>query len=91
MDAPTDRIRIIERSLRCFFFGLLSLIPLIGLGLAMLAIRLHFKTWAASGGEWNPAGRYLLAGYCLAWLSILLTLGAVASFAVFLIRHFDYQ
>ncbi len=57
----------------------------------MLAIRLHFKTWAASGGEWNPAGRYLLAGYCLAWLSILLTLGAVASFAVFLIRHFDYQ
>jgi len=69
---------------------LLSLIPLVGLGLALLAIRLHFQTWAESGGNWNPAKSYLLGGFCLAWLGILFSLGAVALFAVFLSRHYNF-
>jgi len=90
MPANTDRIRLIERSLRCFVYGLLSLIPLVGLGLAVLAIRLHSLTWAESGGDWNPAKRYLLGGFCLAWLGTLLSLGALALFAVFLSRYYNF-
>jgi hypothetical protein len=90
MPPNTDRIRLIERSLRCFVYGLLSLIPLVGLGLALLAIRLHFRTWAESGGDWNPAKRYLLGGFCLAWLGVLLSLGAMALFAVFLSQHYGF-
>jgi hypothetical protein len=90
MQTPADRIRLIERSLRCFVFGLLSLMPLIGLGLALLAIRLHWQTWADSGGVWNPARSYLLGGFCLACLGFLLSLVAIALFVVFLIRRYDY-
>jgi uncharacterized membrane protein len=90
MQAPTERIQLIERSLRCFVFGLLSLAPLIGLGLALLAIRLHWQTWADSGGAWNPARSYLLRGFCLACLGFLLSLVVIALFVVFLMRRYDY-
>ena len=90
MHAPTDRILLIERSLRCFVFGLLSLVPLVGLGPAVLAIRMHFKTRAGNAGEWNPAQRYVRAGYGLAWLGTLLSLGIIALFVVFLMQRYDY-
>jgi len=90
MQTPFERIQLIERSLRCFVFGLLSLIPLAGLGLAILAIRMHFGIWADGGREWNPARRYLDGGFCLAWLGILVSLGAIGLFLVFLILHYDF-
>jgi len=83
MQMPVDRIRLIERSLRCFVFALLSLLPLIGLGLALLAIRLHWQTWAVNDGVWNPARSYLLGGFCLACLGFLLSLVAIALFGLF--------
>ena len=90
MQTPTDRIRLIERSLRCFVFGLLSLVPLIGLGLVFLAIRLHWQTWADSDGAWNPARSYLLRGFCLACLGFLFSLVAIALFVLFLIWRYNY-
>jgi len=78
MDDPASRIRLTERSLRCFVFGLLSLVPLVGLGPALLALGLHLKIWAERDDEWNPAKPYLIAGFCLAWLGILLSLGMLA-------------
>lgn len=88
--SPGDRIRLIERSLRCFVFGLLSLIPLLGLGPAILAIHLHFKVWSESGAEWNPGRRYAIAGFCLAWIGLLLSLGDLALFVLALIEHFSF-
>jgi hypothetical protein len=90
MPSPAVRIRLIERSLRCFALGSFSLIPLIGLPLAVLAILLHFQVWAESEKEWNPARRYLFAGFYLAWFGALVSLGALALFVLVLIDALDF-
>jgi hypothetical protein len=67
------RIELIERSLRCFAFGLASLIPVFGIPMAVLAV-LQFRTVALGRGrEWNPADRYLLWGFLFAGLGLLLS------------------
>lgn len=76
--------------MRCFVFGLFSLIPLIGLGLAVLALWLHFKVWAESGHEWNPASLYLKLGFALALLGALVSLAAAALFLGALIQGFNF-
>ena len=68
MPTPAQKIRVIEETLRCFAFSLLSLIPLVGLPFAILTIVRHRKIRAAEDGEWNPAQLYLAWGFCLAWL-----------------------
>lgn len=90
MQSPAERIHLIERSLRCFVYGLLSLIPFVGLGFAALTIRLHFKTWAEAGNRWNPARRYLTAGFCLAWLGVLVSVGGLALFVAVLIKQYGF-
>ncbi|HKS38141.1 MAG TPA: hypothetical protein VJW76_13170 [Verrucomicrobiae bacterium] len=90
MQSPAERIHLIERSLRCFVYGLLSLIPFVGLGFAALTIRLHFKTWAEPGDRWNPARKYLVAGFCLAWLGVLVSVGGMALFVVILIKRYEF-
>ena len=35
-----DRVRLIRRSIRCFVFGLMGAVPLLGLGMACLALLL---------------------------------------------------
>jgi hypothetical protein len=89
MQPPAERIRLIERSLRCFVFGLLSVIPFVGLALAVLAIRLHVKAWADGGQGWNPARAYLTAGLYLAWTGILISLMAIGLFVVALVKFYD--
>lgn len=78
MSNPAERIQRIERSLRCFVYGWFSLIPVIGLVAAFTAFRLHSTSGSTSGDSWNPAGRYLKAGYCLAWLGILISIAGLA-------------
>jgi len=90
MDNPAHRISLMERSLRCFVFGLLSLIPLIGLGPALLAIGLHFRIWSETADAWNPAKRYLVMGFCLAWFGILLSLGAIALCVGVLVKQYEF-
>ena len=71
-----NRIRLIERSLRCFVLGWVGLVPLLGLGPAVMAITLFLEIRRENATEWNPAGRYLLAGVVLGSLGILVpTLG----------------
>ena len=90
MQAPADRIRLIERSLRCFVFGLLSLIPLLGLPFAILAVSWHLKVWSEFGREWNPARLYLGCGYGLAWLGGLISFGALAVFVAVLMKYYQF-
>jgi hypothetical protein len=90
MQGPTERIQLIEGSLRCFVYGILSVIPLFGLGFAVLALRMHFKTWAETAEGWNPARRYLLAGFGLAWIGALISVGALALFVLVLIEHYGF-
>ena len=88
MPTPADKVRVIEQSLRCFVFGLLSLIPLLGLPFAVL-VR-HRDAWSQADREWNPARLYLVWGFGLAWLGGLISLGGLAIFVIALTKSFEF-
>ena len=90
MPTPADKVRVIEQSLRCFAFGLLSLIPLLGLPFAVLAVVRHRNAWSQGDGEWNPTKAYLVWGFGLAWLGGLISLGALAIFVLALTKLYDF-
>ena len=90
MNNPTLRIRLIERSMRCYVFGVVGLIPLIGLGPSLLAIWLYASVWSESKEDWNPAKRYLTLGFCLGWSGVLISTLTVVLFILWLINHFGF-
>jgi len=61
-----DRVRIIERTFWCYWAGWMSLVPIVGLIPAVVAIHHFFRVRADLDGEWNPAGTYLGWGLALA-------------------------
>ena len=69
-----DRIELIQCSLRCFAFGLAGLVPVFGTPFSVLAILEYRTVMLGRGNQWNPAGRYLTAGYLLAGLGLLVSL-----------------
>ena len=87
-DSADNRLAIIDASLACFRMGCLSLLPLIGLPLGFLAVRRFRLTFAISRGEWNPARAYLLGGYTLGILGMLLSLGEGALAVLIYYNHF---
>ncbi|MEW6158195.1 MAG: hypothetical protein AB1813_12225 [Verrucomicrobiota bacterium] len=48
-----DKVRVIERSLRCFVFGLIGFVPLLGVALAFQAVRLHRSIRNETGEDWS--------------------------------------
>ena len=90
MPTPAEKVRIIEQSLRCFVFGCLSLIPLLGLPFAILAVVRHLNAWSEGDRDWNPAKPYLIWGFALAWLGGLISLGALAVFVIALTKLYDF-
>jgi len=73
-----DKVLVIERSLRCFVAGCLSVIPLLGVIPAIVAIVLGHLVREEAKGHWNPARLHLLCGTVLAWVGLGVTLFAVA-------------
>ena len=71
---PFDKVQIIERSLRCFSFGLLGILPGIGLPFAVIALGDCLFVWRRKQGDWNPAERYLQTGTLAATAGLMLTL-----------------
>lgn len=69
-----NRIESIEGSLRCFVFGWLALIPVLGMGLAVIAMGNFFRVRAAAAEDWNPASRYLNWGFTLAGIGLFISL-----------------
>src|SRR5436190_21062131 len=53
-----DMVRVIRQSIRCFVFGALGAIPIIGIGLAIQALRLHRKVFAELEQSWKPPPLY---------------------------------
>jgi hypothetical protein len=88
MDTPAERIRLIEGSLRCFVFGCLSLLPVLGLVFGILAVLQAGLLPAQPPGDWNPGRRYALAGYALGWLGGLISLGILLAGAAPLIQQY---
>jgi len=80
---PAERIEVIEDSLRCYAYGWLSCLPVIGVAWLYPAVR-RFVQARRRQAEWNPARGYLAAGLALAsggWMvglvSWLVSLNAV--------------
>jgi uncharacterized membrane protein len=69
-----DKIELIESSMRAFLFGLLGIVPFLGIPFALVAVvnSAHIRRRAAT--QWNPAHRYLFWGMVCARIGITLTL-----------------
>lgn len=80
----TPRSKVIEKSMRCFDYGVASLVPGIGVFLTPLAF-VNFKfAVVETNDRWNPARGRLYVGATLAVLSLL----AHAFLAVFVFLSF---
>lgn len=59
---PMGKIEMIQRSQRCFMYGLIGLLPLIGIPMMFRAAVEYFRVKKSWPGQWNPASRYLFWG-----------------------------
>jgi hypothetical protein len=64
-----DRVLMIQRSMRCFYYGLIGLIPVIGLVMAVLAIRLYHRVIWETGEKFARSPRWgrVAMLYALCW------------------------
>jgi hypothetical protein len=83
MKTPEQKLFVLEGALNVFTFGLLSLIPPLGLMFAPLTLWRYFSIWSVAGKEWNPARSYLYLGLAFAFvggfISLVVLLAAVAA------------
>jgi hypothetical protein len=68
------KIDMIERSLRCFVFGLIGLLPVIGIPMAVLSAAQYRRVKQGRGEMWNPAHRYFFWGGVCARMGLALFL-----------------
>ncbi len=68
---PAAKILMMKASLRCLMFGLLGLLPIIGLPFALAAHRYSFQARRQEKRFWNPARRHRLLGLTLACIGTL--------------------
>lgn len=69
---PIGKVEMIERSMRCFFLGLLGLLPVVGIPMAAMALHNYRRVALGQGALWNPAQRYLVLGGICARLGFTL-------------------
>jgi hypothetical protein len=74
---PEQKIFVLEGSLRVFTWGLISLIPPLGIVFGPLTLWRFFSVWSIAGKERNPAGKYLYLGMCNAFLRGFISLAAL--------------
>ena len=67
----TPRSKVIETSMRCFDYGLASLVPVIGVFLTPFALVNFQSAIVEINDRWNPARLRLYIGAALAVLSLL--------------------
>jgi hypothetical protein len=65
---PPDKVRVINRSVRCFLFGLVGAVPCFGLGMVWLAFKLYRDIAAETGEQVKLYPLYLttVSGVCVA-------------------------
>ena len=79
---PFDKVQLIERSLRCFAFGLVGLLPVIGVPFAFIAVSNYLQVKRRKGSIWNPAERYLGIGSLCATAGLGLTFLIVSAIVI---------
>ena len=66
-----NKVRAIERSLKCYTLGWLAFLPFAGLVLGPMTVYFYQSVRLEAGREWNPANRYLHCGAVLGCLGFL--------------------
>jgi hypothetical protein len=66
------KLKMLKSSMRCFIFGLLGFIPLIGLPFALAALWISGRVRRLEKQFWNPARTYRIAGSTCAAVSVIL-------------------
>jgi hypothetical protein len=64
------RIEAIEQSLRAFVFGIISVIPIIGIVPAINTLWISNRVRSRLGKNWNPASAYLKWGVGLSLVGL---------------------
>ena len=77
-DIPSAKIRMLKSSMRCFVFGLLGLIPLIGLPFAPSALWISGRVRVREKQLWNAARPYRIWGLVCAAVGTILWTGVLA-------------
>jgi len=87
MKPPLTKVEMIERSMSCFRWGLLGLLPVIGIPMAVRALLHYHRVKSGPAGVWNPARRYLRWGGICArlglWVFLVIPLAIVTCAVVF--------
>jgi hypothetical protein len=78
-----DKIAMIQSSLRCFIYGLIGLLPGIGLPFACLAFWNASRARAFEQRHWNVAKPYRIWGVISAGLGTIFCTGPVVLFLAY--------
>jgi len=89
INSSMQRIQLIEGSLRSFTLSWFSLIPFVGLAFALFTLDSCSTVRTQLGEGWNPAQRYLIAAYWLAWGGIVLSLLSLALCGTLLLKYYQ--
>ena len=84
-----NRIEVIQGSKRCYLFGVLGLVPLLGFPFALTALMRYRRIHSANGSAWNPASSYLTWGFGYGILGLLITTIMVVLIAAAWLSGFD--
>ena len=82
-----NKVRVIERSIRCQALGWVGVLPVLGVIPAVIAIVLYHRTARESGDNWNPAGQCARLGLVLSWIGLGLSAVVVAVSGAVLLSH----
>jgi len=66
------KLKMLKGSMRCFIFGLLGFIPIIGLPFALASLWISGRVRRLEKLFWNPARPYRIAGSTCAAMSVIL-------------------
>jgi hypothetical protein len=61
-DIPAAKIRMMKTSIHCLIYGLLGLLPIIGLPFALAALWISGRIRVKEKQFWNPAKSYRIGG-----------------------------
>jgi hypothetical protein len=79
MNADADaKIQMLKNSLRCFVYGLLGLLPVIGLPFALAALWISGRVRVKEKQMWNAARPYRIWGVVCAAFGTVLWTGVLA-------------
>jgi len=73
--SPMGKIEMIQRSQRCFVYGVFGLIPIIGIPMVILATIENYRVMKGWREHWNPAKRYLFWGMVCARVGFFMLVG----------------